>query len=167
RNRYALLAAKVLPSGENASPVVNRVCFLKDASSWPLVASRSLTVPVSSPVANILPSGEKARSLIRVQLALSCWSVSTSFPVAASRSLTAPLLRPVARFPPSGEKARMLILKEAKIPRFLSGGARVSDARTLFARCFGEEQYGRILYDLCMCHHAFCRVASGQRRDRS
>src|SRR5437870_7560056 len=60
----------------------------------------------------------------------------------------------------------VLDLKEAKIPRFLSGGARVSDARTLFARCFGEEQYGRILYDLCMCHHAFCRVASVAAADR-
>ncbi len=59
-----------------------------------------------------------------------------------------------------------LDLKEAKIPRFLSGGARVSDARTLFACCFGEEQYGRILYDLCMCHHAFCRVASVAAADR-
>ena len=61
QTRRSLLAvARVLLSGANATLVTIAVCAWSVASDWPVAACHSRTVPSTSPVATVVPSGERA-----------------------------------------------------------------------------------------------------------
>jgi hypothetical protein len=60
-----LADASVRPSGEKATDSTGRTCPRKEANSFPVLTSHSLTVRSSLAVPTLRPSGEKATPVAR------------------------------------------------------------------------------------------------------
>ncbi len=104
-----LAEAKVFPSGENPTHVIEFVCPDREARSLPVATSQRMMElgvtsigPPPDPIARVFPSGENARD----QGKRPSFNLSSSFstPVAMSQSFTVPFAE--ARVLPSGEKAK-------------------------------------------------------------
>src|SRR5262245_12803064 len=97
-----LPAAKVLPSGENATLLIFTVRPLRVSSSWLVTISHNFIALSELPVASLLPSGENTTE---VSNPLCPSMAANSRPVARSHNFTVPSSVPEAKVLPSGENA--------------------------------------------------------------
>ena len=90
-----------MPSGENATELIQLLCASKDRIDLPLVGFHNLSVLSSPPESARVPSGEKATE--RTQAECPC-NVRISLPLAASHSLRVLSALPESRRVPVGGK---------------------------------------------------------------